>query len=221
MIRFCQHIVFSLCVFCLSCNLLSAQQSQQNAIDLLNRAAQAYEQSQGITASFKIRSFDSSKSLLAEIEGSIAMQGSRFFLEVPDEMKAWFDGNNLWTLIINAQEVNLSTPSAEELLMLNPVNIFTLYKQGYQSRLLGEKQSGKQALSGIELKAQETSAEISRIVIYLDKNKLHPAEIVIYQRDGSYAIINIYQYQTNQNHPNSRFLFPQKDYPMVEVIDLR
>lgn len=220
MIRFCKHIVFACCVFCLSCNLLSAQ-SQQNAIDLLNRAANAYEQSQGITAAFKIRTFDSSQSLQTEIEGSIAMQGSRFYLEVPDEMKAWFDGRDLWTLIINAQEVNLSTPSPEELLMLNPVNIFSLYKQGYQSRLLGDKQSGKQSLSGIELKAQEASAEISRIVIYVDKNKLHPAEIVIYQRDGNHAIINIYQYQTNQNHPNSRFLFPQKDYPMVEVIDLR
>ncbi|MBO5819321.1 MAG: outer membrane lipoprotein carrier protein LolA, partial [Bacteroidales bacterium] len=199
---------------------LSAQ-SQQNAIDLLNRAANAYEQSQGITAAFKIRTFDSSKSLQTEIEGSIAMQASRFYLEVPDEMKAWFDGRDLWTLIINAQEVNLSTPSPEELLMLNPVNIFSLYKQGYQSRLLGDKQSSKQSLSGIELKAQEASAEISRIVIYVDKNKLHPAEIVIYQRDGNHAIIDIYQYQTNQNHPNSRFLFPQKDYPMVEVIDLR
>ncbi|MBO5664317.1 MAG: outer membrane lipoprotein carrier protein LolA [Bacteroidales bacterium] len=220
MIRFCKHIIFACCVFCLSCNFLSAQ-SQQNAIDLLNRAANAYEQSQGITAAFKIRTFDSSKSLQTEIEGSIAMQASRFYLEVPDEMKAWFDGRDLWTLIINAQEVNLSTPSPEELLMLNPVNIFSLYKQGYQSRLLGDKQSGKQSLSGIELKAQEASAEISRIVIYVDKNKLHPAEIVIYQRDGNHAIINIYQYQTNQNHPNSRFLFPQKDYPMVEVIDLR
>lgn len=220
MIRFCKYIIFACCVFCLSCHHLSAQ-SQQNAIDLLNRAANAYEQSQGISAAFQIRTFDSSKSLQTEIEGNIAMQASRFYLEVPDEMKAWFDGRDLWTLIINAQEVNLSTPSPEELLMLNPVNIFSLYKQGYQSRLLGDKQSSKQSLSGIELKAQEASAEISRIVIYVDKNKLHPAEIVIYQRDGNHAIINIYQYQTNQNHPNSRFLFPQKDYPMVEVIDLR
>lgn len=215
------HITLSFCLLVCCISHVQAQSSQQAAVDLLNKASHAYEQSQGVAASFKIRSYDSSKNLLGEVEGNISLQASRFFLEVPDEMKAWFDGRDLWTLIINAQEVNLSTPSPEELLTLNPVNIFMLYKQNYQCRLLAEKKNGNNMLSGVELMAKDASAEILRICIYFDKNKLHPVDITLYQNGGNYAIININQYQTNRNYPDYYFLFPQKDYPMVEVIDLR
>lgn len=210
-------------VFCLCCSVLtaSAQSSQQKATTLLQQASEAYKNSRGVLADFRILSKDESGSPMAEIEGKISLQDSRFYIEVPDEMKAWFDGRDLWTLIINAQEVNLSTPGPEELLMLNPVNVFMLYEHDYQCQALSDKTLNGKSCCGVAMRPEDKNADIQSIEVYFDKSNLHPQSIQIVNSNRSSTIITILKYQTNRNYPDYYFLFPQKDYPMVEVIDLR
>lgn len=196
-------------------------QAQSPAEELLKKAAEKYRQSKGVAATFSIETTDNNGSSIASIEGQIHLQDNRFYLEVPDEMKAWFDGQNLWTLLINAQEVNLSTPSQEELLMLNPVNVFMLYQHGFQCQMLKDKTSGKKTLCGVEMRPKEAGSDIRSIRVYFEKSLLQPVSISIVNSNATKSDISITKYQTDRNYPLSFFLFPQKDYPMVEVIDLR
>lgn len=191
------------------------------AEDLLKKAAQTYELSHGVAAAFSIRNTDANGQILSEIEGRIALQDARFVLEVTDEMKAWFDGRHLWTYLPDIQEVNLSEPTQEELLLMNPVNVFLLYQHGYNCTMLGERQKGQQSLCGVALRPQDPQAEISSIEVYFDKKTLQVSSISIRNANQSQSIIIITEYQPNQNYSEVFFLFPQKDYPKVEVIDLR
>ncbi len=226
------YYIFFAC--CLICTVLSAKNSassssqetdssstQHQAVELLKNAADAYQQSNGVAAAFSIKSKDSNGLSVSGLEGRISLQGTRFYVEVPDEMKAWFDGRNLWTYLPNVQEVNLSTPSQEDLLMLNPVNVFMLYQHGYRCQRIGDKKSGNKTLIGVEMRPEAPQGELKSIRVYFDKQNLQPVSISIANSNATVSEISITQYQTNQNYPDSQFLFPQKDYPTVEVIDLR
>lgn len=216
------NFVFTLSACCLACCLGGLGLHAQNtATDILQKASAAYAGSHGVKAQFSIRNTDAEGQELNETEGSIDLQDARFLLEVPDEMKAWFDGRDLWTYLDNLQEVNLSRPSDEELLMLNPVKVFMLYQRGWQCSLLKDKTIGKQILKGVSMRPADKEADIQEIQVYFDKSTWQTVSLRVVNSNRSTSDIRITQYQTGQNFPDSHFLFPQQNYPQVEVIDLR
>lgn len=194
---------------------------QDKAIGILEKAGETYEKAGGVSASFLIDVLEQGGVKNSSMEGNIQLKGSKFKLMVPDELITWFDGKNQWLYLINTQEVNLSTPSEEELLTINPINVFQWYKFGYNSRLIGEKKYKNSTVWHIELKPQDTSSDTQNISIYFDKTSYQPMYIHINRKDGSGSKIYISNYKTNQGYQDNLFMFPQKDYPTAEVIDLR
>jgi len=115
----------------------------------------------------------------------------------------------------------VSNPSEEELLMVNPVNVFQLYKHGYASSYQGLKaHNGKQA-HAITLTPNDKYSTLKSIVALFDKDNLRPLQISIVNKDQSGTLINIPTYQTGQTYPDNLFIYPAKDYPSNQVIDLR
>lgn len=212
-----KQLLFILSVWVVS--LTAAAQNQAETI--LQQAAEAYQQAEGVEAQFRIDIKTPEGKQAGSIDGIIQLKGNKFKLQVPDEMVTWFDGSNQWLYLIRTEEVNLSTPTQEELLMMNPVNVFMLYRHGFDGRLIGETtHRGKKAWH-LSLRPQTADSSIQTIELYFEQSSLQPLSICISQTDASGSVITINQYKTNQRYADQLFVFPQKDYPMAEVIDLR
>ena len=208
-------LIFSL-IYC----AVSFAQNDAKALDVLNKASAAYAKAGGVKAGFTLNVLEYGGKPKDNLSGTIRLKGSKFKLEV-EEMITWFDGKNQWVYLTNNSEVNLSNPSEEELLMINPVNVFQLYKHGYNCKWIGQKiENGKNVLK-VSLSPNNKNEVVQSIVASFDKTSYRPTSIIITNKDKSGSRITIPTYLTGQTYPDALFVFQQKSYPNTEVIDLR
>ena len=89
----------------------------QNATQIFDRTVAAYKAAGAVSASY---SMGSSK-------GNIVMKGNQFRI-LANNIKSWYDGKTQWTYSSATQEVNISTPSANQLVMVNPfIRLYLMY----------------------------------------------------------------------------------------------
>jgi outer membrane lipoprotein-sorting protein len=189
------------------------------ALTVLNKAAENYAKSGGVKANFSIKLFAKGGASKDNFTGTIRLKGQRFKIESGD-MTTWFDGSNQWVYLESSNEVNLSKPSSKDLLLMNPVNVFQLYKYGYSSKRLADKLFNGKKMYQIELKPTTTD-QIQNIVVGFDQSTYIPVTLTISNRDKSRSVVSIGSYQAGQTYSDALFSFQPKEFPDAEVIDLR
>lgn len=192
----------------------------QTASDLLAKAAASYEQASGIEAKFTLRARSATTHSGESFEGVIYMKGDKFKLQTPD-MITWYDGETQWTYLERTEEVNVTTPTGEELQFTNPAVLLQNYKKGFEATLKGNSttRQGKSACD-IELKPRKKS-DLRSVVLQIEKATAFPASIDLETKDGMRHTIVINQWQTTMNLADNFFVFPEDEYPEAEVVDLR
>ena len=81
----------------------------QNATSILDKAASAYEDSNGLTAYFTMQTRSDVQKVSESFDGTVDIKGDKFVLKTPD-MITWFDGTTQWSFVERNEEVNVSTP---------------------------------------------------------------------------------------------------------------
>ena len=195
-------------------------QQDAKAVDILNKASAAYLKAGGVKASFSIQMVQSKGVKGERVQGSIRLKGQKFKLEVED-MTTWFDGSNQWVYLKSNKEVNVSNPTEEELLTINPINVFQLYKHGYTCAYKGTGTSAGLSVQQILLTPKDKYSQVSGIQVAFEKNSLRPVSIVITNKDKSGTTVTISSYQGGNTFADNQFVFPAKEYPSTQVIDLR
>jgi len=192
----------------------------QNAASILDKAADAYEKSNGISASFTLNTRSDVQKVSESFEGTINMKGDKFTLVTPD-MVTWFDGTTQWSYVERNDEVNVSTPSGEELQFTNPALLLRAYKKGFTPKYIGEStaSNGKSAYD-IELTPKK-KGDILKVELQIEKFSNFPAKIKVEAKNGISNTIHISNLKTGVNQPDDFFVFKESDYPDAEVIDLR
>ena len=84
----------------------------QNATSILDKAASAYEDSNGLTAYFTMQTRSDVQKVSESFDGTVDIKGDKFVLKTPD-MITWFDGTTQWSFVERNEEVNVSTPTGE------------------------------------------------------------------------------------------------------------
>ena len=190
----------------------------QNAATLLDKAATQYTQSNGIKAIFTLQTSGAGGS--DRMEGTIQMRGDKFRLELPGTI-TWFYGQTQWSYVEHNEEVNVTTPTAEELPFTNPALLLRTYKKGFTAVYKGESTAANVKMAyDIELTPKKKS-DLAKVVLQLEKNSGLPTRMVVSAKNGTSSIVQISQLQTNQNQSDRFFVFNETDYPDAEVIDLR
>lgn len=192
----------------------------QNATSILDKAAAAYENSNGISATFALHTRSETQKISESFEGMIHMKGDKFTWVTPD-MITWFDGTTQWTYMERNDEVNVSTPSGEELQFTNPALLLQVYKKGFTPKYIGEStaSNGKSSYD-IELTPKK-KGDIVKVELQIEKFSNFPASIKVETKNGISNTIQISNLQTGVNQPDDFFVFKESDYPDAEIIDLR
>ena len=129
----------------------------QNATSILDKAASAYEDSNGLTAYFTMQTRSDVQKVSESFDGTVDIKGDKFVLKTPD-MITWFDGTTQWSFLERNEEVNISNPTGEELQATNPALLLRSYKKGFTAKYKGESTApnGKAAYD-IELTPKKKS----------------------------------------------------------------
>lgn len=204
-------LTFFLSVFCLNA---------QNAKDILDKANLAYNQAGGIVASFTINTEDVKGKTIYSQDGKAYLKGNKFKIDVPDGI-TWFDGKTQWVYAKGGDEVNVSNPTGEELAGVSPSVLLSLYKAGFKLSYKGEKKEKTKTVYVIEMIPLGKKTEFSKMIVTIDKATNIFTSVSTYGKDrmDNHLIIN--KIQTGVNLSDAVFVFNKKEYPGVEVIDLR
>ncbi len=188
----------------LVCSLAMAQ----TAKEVLDKTAQAISNKGGATAAFSITNPG-----LQTTSGTIDVKDKKFRTTM-QAVTVWFDGKTQWTYMKQNAEVNINTPTEAELQTINPYNFIYMYRNGYKYMM---KSEGGNYVVG--LKASDNKHSIKEMEITVNKKTYIPSRIKM-QQNKKWFTINITSFK-KANLNDNIFRFNQKDYPNVEVIDLR
>ncbi len=181
-----------------------------SADDIISGAAAKFAAAPSVEAQFTIR--DSGN----PVQGSIIIAGGKFTITTP-VLEVWYDGTTQWTLLRSSSEVNVTEPTADELMESNPFAILRNYSSRYKARRLPDSQGCKR----VELTPLHPSdTEIAKAIISIGSNGW-PTGCDVTLNDGRTISCSIDHIGVAAAKPASVFRFDSSRNPDIEIIDLR
>ena len=181
-------------------------QKDAKARQILDAVASEYNKSSGTEIVFD-----------GSTKGTIVLKGNKFVLDCGG-IKSWFDGETLWSYVKTNEEVNVSSPTAEEIQSINPYAMISMYKNGFSYSFTGTKNRNGMMCREVVL-SPEKKQDINEISFSVN-NKMQPVYVKIETNSGDVQEFTVKEYKT-LNLADSFFKFNKNDYPGVEIIDLR
>lgn len=188
------------------------ENADRSAAALLQRCTSAIEKSGAVQMDFTIRGQE------GDLAGKITMSGNSFTMVVPG-VRIWFDGRTQWTLAEEQKSVNVTEPSLEELMESNPFVILSNYTKHYKARRSEGAPAGEKRI--VLTPTGKSPSGIENVSLtFSDKTGL-PTEADISFDNGSEIKATVTA-SRNIPRPNAAsFRYNPKDYPSIEIVDLR
>ena len=190
--------------------LAFAADAAEPAKTTVTKCSAALKAAPSLTATFLLDSDN------GQIPGSLTMSG-RCFKLITDRLSIWYDGKTQWTYVPENEEVNITEPTADELLETNPVEIINASMSKYSARVVRTEGS----VRTIELKPLKPGSSIVSAELSIDTARNLPTRVVAVFTNGSRLIANIANVKIGKAIPRSAFVYDTKLHPLAETVDLR
>ncbi len=151
-------------------------------------------------------------------EGKIALKGNKYKLSLMG-VNTYFDGKTQYAHLLDAEEVNITTPDNEDKEALNPATIFTIYQTGFQSKFVQQKEDI--AIIDLFPTTNKEEKSFSKIRLWINTKTNQIQQLKSMGKDGNNITIKVNKIVPNIDLPDSDFIFDTKANPDVEINDLR
>lgn len=153
--------------------------------------------------------------------GRLLLKDNMYRLERGDNT-VYFNGKLRWSYLKSANEVTITLPNPlEDGMFANPAALFSFDEKDYKYKLKGEKSLNGKPVIEIDLFPKDEQAGYTNINLRMDKNTLHPASIMYFDRSGGSVYITVKKFDTSVTPTPADFTFDPKNHPQVEVVDMR
>ena len=149
--------------------------------------------------------------------GYLIMKGEKFYLN-NQSIQSWYDGKTQWSYLTDNKEVNISSPTKEEIQAISPYHLLKRYKSDYTYIYIGQSKRKGKLVHEINLTSKSDIINDIKLIISND-NK--PVSILFYRNNKLMSEVNITSLQTDSKIDDKLFRFDKTKYPQVEIIDLR
>jgi|JI8StandDraft_2_1071088.scaffolds.fasta_scaffold02671_2 outer membrane lipoprotein-sorting protein len=194
-------------------------QNDAKSRNILSRLSKNYRTYKTIEADVAFTIDNRKENIKENQKGRVFMKGQKFRLEL-GEQTLICDGKTLWTYLKEVNEVTVSPfePAEGE---LSPTNLFTIYEKGFESYYIGESNRGKNKVHTIDIVPTDKKKSFFKIRLVIDRQKEQIVQAVVFDKNGSLYTYNINNFKTNSGIADATFAFDKKQFPGVEVVDLR
>ena len=189
--------------------VLTMMSYAQNATQLLDKSAATLRAAGNVKIGFTLEAEGGAST------GYIKLQKQKFVINMGGTI-TWFDGKTMWTYVKANDEVNVTNPSADAVAKMNPYAFLSFYKKGYTAKM------GKSTTKEHEvLLTGKSGSPFKKVVVRLNKSTKYPTVITMTSSKGTVTTIRCNSFLKNQKYTTATFQFNKKNYPNVEVVDLR
>jgi len=197
---------------------VSFAQAKKSSEEILKQVSEKTKSFSSIRISFTYNMDNPSAKVHETETGVLLVKGDQDSLDIAGQ-KVISDSKTSWNSIGEANEVQINSVEEDEN-VLTPTRLLTSYSEDYKSKLLNEITKDGRAQYVIELKPN-ADKNFTTVELNIDKELYRITRIAIQDKSG-----NTFSYIVNKFEPNvavkdTDFTFNAKDYPGVEVIDMR
>ncbi|MCU4155595.1 outer membrane lipoprotein carrier protein LolA [Carboxylicivirga sp. A043] len=201
-------------------SLFSFAQSQEKAKEILDQVSAKTKAYPSIVADFSFSLENMQEDINEVYEGHIILKGNKYKVNLMD-VDTYFDGEVLYTHMIDAGEVNITVPDPEDEETLNPATVFTIYENGYTYNYVAEGTINGKACHEIDLYPVNRDKPFSRIKLLVLKDNLQLYSIRQVGKDGNNYTVVVKNMTTNKQIDDKTFVFDKAANSDVDVIDMR
>lgn len=193
-------------------------QKEKRAQTILDAMSKKYKALKSYQAAFTFASAGGGAK--ESYKGDLTVKNEKFRLLLGGQ-EVFTDGKTMSTYIKESNELNVQDYDASANNELNPTQIYSIYKRGFDYRFLKEQKQGGRTLEVIELTSNRPKSAIKTVQIAVDKLDKSVRNWLITNRDGKQTSYTITKFTPNVNASDAMFVFDKSKYPGVEVVDLR
>jgi outer membrane lipoprotein carrier protein len=207
--------LFVLMSVLLTFNVLS--QNDPKAIAILDKFSSSASAAPSVSMKFLLVTVDQMQNTKDSLTGSVILCKDSYKLDLPDNI-IWFNGETSWSYLPDEQEVTITKPNKKDnSFQSQPSLIFLMYKKGYKTRLLEEKQDSYT----IDLYPVDIKNDIIRVRLVIEKPSLVLKSFEYKKRDGIIITLLVNEYDLKVVPGQNMFTFPQGKYKDADINDMR
>jgi outer membrane lipoprotein-sorting protein len=201
----------TLLLFILLSNLCFAQ-SYEKAKNLLDRVSGQMKSKENIRFGFSYVLENKKEQIRQEMEGNVTLSGDRYILNFL-EAEQLFDGEKIYTIVPENEEITISTPEEDDDVSVNPSKLLIFYEKGYgyewdiQQRVMGKK------IQFIKLLPIDDTTEINYLLLGIDTERLEVYRLIQVGSNGTMTTLTLNNQEANIVLPSDYFVFDQKRFP--------
>jgi chaperone LolA len=187
---------------------------------ILDGVSARFKTFKAIQATFTLMAEDPQGRVQGNKKGTLWIKGTKYRVAISGQ-EIICDGQNIWTYDKSANEVTITEvdPTGNG---ITPQKLFTnFYDKDFLYKLNGEKKEGGKVVQEIELTPTDKSRNFHKVYLLVDKKTQVISTTKILEKSGNRYSYSVNTFQGNAQVADNRFLFDPKQFPGVEVIDLR
>ena len=190
--------------------------SDPYAKKILDAVSAKFKSFKSVQSKFILKIENSSNKLMGNKTGTVFMKGTKYRINVTGQ-EIFCDGSNVWTVDKAAKEVTISKldPSNNT---ITPQKLFTNF---YDKDFLYKLNSDAKGIQEIELTPIDKTKLFHKVIVFINKATQTITSTKVFEKAGNRYTYTVSGMNTNTNIADATFLFNPKNYPGIEVVDLR
>ena len=193
-------------------NSLAFSQGYEQAKNLLDLVSKEMKSKKNIRFDFTYILENKKEQIRQEMEGNITLAGDQYKLSFLEAIQL-FDGDKIYTIVPENEEITVSYPEDEEDVSVNPSKLLTFYEEGYgyewdiQQRVMGRN------IQFIKLLPSEVSEEVKYLLLGIDVDRLQVYRLIEIGLNGTLTTLTLKSQEFNVSLPLDYFEFNAAEYP--------
>ena len=203
-----KKIIFVLTIM-LTATIANAQSSDK-AKALLDEVYNKVQSYDNIFVDFKFDLKNADAGINQETRGDVTLAGNKYMFNYLGS-KQIFDGNKVYTIVPENEEVTIEDKSEDENAM-TPSKMLTFYKEGhnYAWDILQNVQGRK--IQYIKLTPIDSDTEIKSRLLGIDMGTKHIYNLIETGKNGTKTTITVNSFKTDQTLSKTLFTFDEAKY---------
>ena len=190
--------------------------SDPEAKKILDAVSSKFKTFKSVQSNFSLKIENASNKVMGNKTGTVFMKGTKYRIKVAGQ-DIFCDGVNVWTVDAAAKEITLTKLDGSNN-TITPQKLFTNF---YDKDFLYKLNSDVKGIQEIELTPIDKTKMFHKVVVFINKVAKTITSTKVFEKAGNRYTYTVSGMNTTAVIPDATFVFNQKNYPGMELVDLR
>lgn len=186
-------------------------QENSRAKTLLDKVSNTHQQYTTMDIEFNYGLFNRSEGVEQRENGVLKVNENKFILEVMG-IKQINDGNLLYTIIDENEEVTIQPIENADSMTIQPNDLFEFYKEGYTLNWDITQRLGNKTIQYIKLIPVDSESQTSHLLLGVDTSSYHIHKLIEVGKNKTETTITLKSFVPNATFGPYLFIFDEKKY---------